>query len=349
MKIRKVILVFTISTLLGFLIYSYLYYSQFGEFPNYSENRNLLFFIFIGTNTIGFLVVWINAILNKILFWKQRTGLRFIIGLLINYFVILLIIYIGVFLYLQLAELNKNVAEILIEYAEIEIRVYILILVLDIFLVVFNFLTFSYKHYSQGQIQTAQLKRKQLELQFEALRTQLSPHYLFNSLNTISSLIYKDKDQTESYIRKLASTYQYILESDRKQLITLREEIDFIKDYCYLIKIRFGKAFKVYIDINKSYLEYYIPPMSIQILIENAVKHNVFDDDEPLEVDIINNENLIYVKNKILRSPDKRESFNIGLGNIRKRYEVFTDKKINIIKNEFFTVELPLLKTKANG
>ena len=133
-------------------------------------------------------------------------------------------------IYLEILAVEFTISTLPKEYIEIKQRIYILILVLDIIIVVFDFLIYSYKYYSQGQIQNARLIRKQIELQFEALKTQLSPHYLFNSLNTISSLIYRDTIQTENYIRKLANTYQYILESDKKQLISLNDEIEFIRD-----------------------------------------------------------------------------------------------------------------------
>jgi len=92
----------------------------------------------------------------------------------------------------------------------------------------------------------------------------------------------------------------------------------------------------------------FIPPISIQILVENAVKHNVFDDENPLEIDIVADEKMVRVKNRILKIPTSRESFKIGLGNIKKRYEVFTDKKIKIVSNNYFIVDLPLLKANQN-
>ena len=345
MKVRKYIPLFFLNTFLGLILYSYLHYSELGEFPRFTDNWFLFSYLIIGANFIGFTLLFINSVLNKIQIWRKKPGLRFISGLIINYLTILSIIYLCVFIYLKLSGLNYAIKTLIEEYHEIAVRIYILTLILDILLVVSDFLIYSYKYYSHGQIKTARLNREQMELQFEALRTQLSPHYLFNSLNTISSLVYKDVNQTEEYIRKLASTYKYILESDKKQLIAVKEEIKFIDDYCYLLQIRFGKAFKVYIDVPKLFNEYLIPPISIQILVENAVKHNVFDDDNPLEVDIIAKENAVIIRNKILKTPANRESFKIGLGNIRKRYEVFTHKKIRIQKDKFFTVELPLLKS----
>lgn len=348
MQIRRLIFIFLVNLFLGLILFSYLYYSQVGDFPKFSSDWILFLYIICGANVIGFSVVAVNDVMNRISFWRKRIGFRFILGIFVNYLLVLSLIILFLWIYLKIFKLNYTIAIILEEFNEVKIRVYILILVLDILFVVFDFLIYSYKYYSQGQLQNARLSRKQMELQFEALRTQLSPHYLFNSLNTISSLIYKDVNQTEEYIRKLAKTYQYILASDKKQLISLNEEIDFINDYCFLLNIRFGKAFKVYIDVEKTFLEYLIPPISIQILVENAVKHNVFDDDNPLEVDIITNDKVVSVKNNILKAPASRESFKIGLSNIRKRYEVFTDKKIKIVKNDSFTVELPLLKPDNN-
>ncbi len=348
MLIRRLISIFLINSILVYILYSYLYYSQVGEFPVYSNDWIRSIYLLICANIIGFSIVVINSLLNKVSFWRRKIGLRFILGIVINYFIILLFIILFVWTYLQIENLNFTISALLEEYHEVKIRVYILVLVLDILFVVFDFLVYSYKYYSQGQIQNAKLARKQMELQFEALRTQLSPHYLFNSLNTISSLIYKDINQTEQYIRKLASTYQYILASDRKQIISLDQEIEFIKDYCYLLNIRFGEALQVNFDVENHFIDYNLPPISIQILVENAVKHNVFDDENPLEVDIYTHENKLVVKNKILKTPASRESFKIGLSNIQKRYQVFTDKDIRIIKNDFFTVELPLLKPKTN-
>ncbi len=349
MQIKKTISIFVLNTIIGLLLYSYLYFSELGEFPKMFKDVVFLIYLLFGANIIGFSIFSINNILNRVPIWRKKIGLRFALGMLINYTSILFLLYVCIFIYIILFKVNLTVGQLIEDYNEITIRIFILTLVLVILLVVSDFLIYSYKFYSQEQIQIARLKREQLELQFEALKTQLSPHYLFNSLNTISSLIYKDIKQTEEYIRKLAGTYKYILDSDKISLISVKEEIEFIKDYCFLLNIRFGDGFNVNFDINNKCNDFFIPPISIQILVENAVKHNVFDENDPLIVDIFSKENSILVKNRIMKSPTNRESFKIGLGNIRKRYDVFTDKKIKIEKNEFFQVELPLLKSMSNG
>lgn len=349
MSIKKIISNFIINSIIGLILFAYLFFSQVGESPAIVENWFLILQVLIGSNIVGFVIFAINILLNKIPFWKRKIGLRFIFGLIVNYAVLLIFIYLVVLIINKLTDFRQSMHLLFEEFEEVVVRIYILSFVLVILLVVSDFLIYSYKYYSQGQIKTARLNREQVELKFEALRTQLSPHYLFNSLNTISSLIYKDEKLTENYIRNLASTYKYILESDKLSLIELKKEIQFIKDYCSLLDIRFGKSFKVNFDVFKSSEKLLIPPISIQILIENAVKHNVFDDETPLLVDVYTTNNSIVVSNEILKTPSNRESFRIGLGNIRKRYEVFTDKKIKITQNKLFMVELPLLKREING
>ncbi|MCK5170258.1 MAG: hypothetical protein KAQ75_10295, partial [Bacteroidales bacterium] len=168
MQIRKIISISIINILLGLILYSYLHYSQLGEFPNYSDNWFLFIYLFFGANIVGFAIVAVNIVLNKLPFWRNKIGLRFIFGIVINFVVILTLVFLCVWLYLKLSELNYTIKALLEEYNEIKLRVYILILVLDILYVVFDFLIYSYKYYSQGQIQNARLSRRQMELQFEA-------------------------------------------------------------------------------------------------------------------------------------------------------------------------------------
>jgi len=193
------------------------------------------------------------------------------------------------------------------------------------------------------QIESERQIRKQIELQFEALKTQLSPHYLFNSLNTISLLIYKDQQLAEKFIRKLALTYQYILDSHEKKLVPIKEEIEFIHAYTYLIKVRYEESFQIDIKIDPVIERALIPPLSIQILIENAVKHNVLSNEEPLTVTIKNNNSFLIIENNILKNPSTQHSFRIGHNNIINRYQYFTDKKIAITKSDKYTVQLPVI------
>ena len=117
-----------------------------------------------------------------------------------------------------------------------------------------EFNTFSYQEYSVGQIRKLRAKRKQLELQFEALKSQLSPHYLFNSMNTISSLVYRDPDVAETFIRNLADTFNYVLYTKEVTLVDVKEEIEALRDYGYLLSIRYASAVDLKIEVDEEFL-----------------------------------------------------------------------------------------------
>jgi len=182
-----------------------------------------------------------------------------------------------------------------------------------------------------------------LELQFEALKSQLSPHYLFNCLNTISSLVHRDPKLTESFIRRLAQTYQYILNTKNRKLVKLAEEIEFVKAYNYLLRVRFEEALKINIDLPEELLASDVPPLTLQILVENAVKHNVISEESPLEISIKADPQTVTVSNNLTRRADVENSFKVGLENIKKRYEFFTEIPVRVVNNELFEVQLPVL------
>jgi LytS/YehU family sensor histidine kinase len=203
---------------------------------------------------------------------------------------------------------------------------------------------FSYQHYTVAQIENIQRDRRQLELQFEALKSQISPHYLFNSLNTISSLIFKDLPSAEQFIRRLAQTYQFILTTQNKRYVRLQEEVDFLQSYYYLLRIRFQQQLEVEINLPQSIMDSKIPPLTLQMLVENAVKHNPVRNDKKLFIYISAMDNTyIRVVNTKTGMRDHVTSFQIGLENIQKRYQFFTDRPIQVKDEEKFSVSLPLI------
>ena len=214
---------------------------------------------------------------------------------------------------------------------------------------IIDFALYSYNQYAIVQIDAAKAARRQLKLQFEALRSQLSPHYLFNSLNTISSLIFKDPDLAEDFIRRLASTYQYILNNNHKQFVTLAEEVEFVKSYDYLLKVRFENNLQLEINLPPNIMDSKIPPLTMQMLVENAVKHNVITKDQPLSIYIHAIDNTdIKITNTKTHAPSDISSFNIGLENIKKRYSYFTNKTVEIEDTQKFSVKLPVISTNLH-
>lgn len=187
----------------------------------------------------------------------------------------------------------------------------------------------------------ARLEKEKAAYQFEALKQQINPHFLFNSLNALASLAYQDAEKTNLFAKKLSSVYRYLLLTADKQLVTLREELSFLNSYLYLENIRFGSAMQVDIDIPNNFLTMKIVPASLQLLVENALKHNIATTESPLHVSIMAHDWALTVTNNLQPRGDVATNKK-GLQNLRSQYEA-CGKTIKIDKSiGKFSVTLPL-------
>ncbi len=220
---------------------------------------------------------------------------------------------------------------------------FVLLIMIITFIVTFSLYSIGFfKEWKKAIIREEELKRNILELEYASLKNQVNPHFLFNSLNVLTSLVGKNDDAVK-YIKKLSDVYRYLLENKDKQTVSLETELKFTEAYIYLHKIRFGENLKS--KINVSDKNFSIVPLSLQMLIENAIKHNIISEDEPLSIDISSSDKYIIVKNNLQVKNTRKTSLNIGLENIKKRYSYLTDKEVVIRKsNDSFVVKLPLLK-----
>ncbi len=195
------------------------------------------------------------------------------------------------------------------------------------------------------ELEVEKLKTESLNSQFESLKNQMSPHFLFNSLTALNNLVEEDPITANTYINRLSQVLRYSLQSNKKQTVTVDEELDFLKSYLFLLKIRYGENLSVKININKDYFSYKIPPLTLQILIENAVKHNEISKSHPLLIKVLSIDNrMIQVVNKIQEKLSPEEGNGIGLHNLSKLFSLL-GKEISILneRNEF-RVEIPLIK-----
>ncbi|MCP4551746.1 MAG: hypothetical protein GY834_06840 [Bacteroidetes bacterium] len=213
---------------------------------------------------------------------------------------------------------------------------------------VFLSLIFSAYGYLQGWRKTAlnaeKLKAEMLAYKYEALRNQINPHFLFNSFNVLSDLIYDDKKQAVRFVQQMSVLFRYVLDSRDKELVPLREEMEFIKSYTFLLKIRFENKVEI-VDEIKTEEDDLIVPMSLQLLIENAVKHNEASSPKPLKIELIRNKNHIEVKNNLQAKNVGDSSNGVGMKNIHQQYKFFTDEQIKTYKSdEAFSVSIPILK-----
>ena len=193
--------------------------------------------------------------------------------------------------------------------------------------------------------QNEALKNQQMKTQFEVLQNQMSPHFLFNSLNTLTTLIAENQDLAISFTQQLSEVYRYILQNKEKELVQLKEELIFSEAYVYLLQMRYPDNLTVSFSISDEYKEYYIAPLTLQILIENSIKHNIISKLEPLEIKVYIENNSIIVYNNLQIKNTIKKSTKTGLDNITKRYEILGKRKINVVKSEnSFIVAIPLIK-----
>jgi len=185
-------------------------------------------------------------------------------------------------------------------------------------------------------------ERSQAELQ--ALTNEMDPHFIFNSLNTLNHLILHQPAEAHSFNNRLAQVYKYFLINKNKELIPLKDELEFIESYFYLLQIRHDDKLQLQTVLHGSSQEVLIPPCSLQILVENAIKHNEFTDENPLKIKVLANDEYLYVSNNIKPKPYAVHSTGIGLKNLSSRYRILLQKDIHIESTrENFTVKLPLI------
>ena len=194
----------------------------------------------------------------------------------------------------------------------------------------------------QTRLENQRLIAENIRNRHEALKNQLNPHFLFNSLNTLDGLIGFDNDKAHDYLQKLSSTFRYIIQN--KEITTLKEELNFAEAYSYMMKIRYGDNLKIQYAVNEKYNHYRIMPLTMQLLIENAIKHNIINDRHPLTIHIETTETeSIKVMNIIQPKLNAETSEGIGLANLVERYQLLFGREVLISKNDIFLVEIPLI------
>lgn len=201
----------------------------------------------------------------------------------------------------------------------------------------------------EAELILEKLKKESFSLQLESLKNQVNPHFLFNSLNVLTELIQHNKQRATEFVKELSDVYRYILHSKNNEVVNMQTELDFIHSFNSLLKIRYADSLDIHYNIENP-TTVMIVPMTLQILVENAIKHNELSSENPLHIQILQETEWIIVKNKIRKKIAEPIRSGIGLKNILQRYEFLTDKKIEIVNDgESFTVKVPVLKFRKYG
>jgi len=341
-KKRKVeIILFIVIMLISpiivsILIQGYNIFSSFHHFIKYTSiGWTLGFTGWIGNSTIKYYTV-------KKLDWTKNPKKANTISLLM--YIVFGLIYCPLIPYLY---------DIWWEVSPSEIRFDVFVKGLMIFSLHLIFVLMFYStqlsnHWMKSIRRNEELKRENLQAKYEVLKNKVNPHFLFNSLNTLSSVIERKPALGSDFVKKLSDIYRYVLEQSDKELVSLDVEMKFVEDYIFLSKKRFGNALTFHSTIPGN-TEIQVVPLGLQTLVENAIKHNIISDDMPLHIEVGMEDDFIVLKNNIQKKniimPDRKPH---GLENLRNRYTYHTDLLIEITESdEFFTVKLPIIKTKS--
>ncbi len=322
------------------LIYSIVYHDQPFRFivVEYLYVILLAFFVLEG-------IRYINNSLDRYLQWEKGATRRFVYQALANtVYAFSVITFFGAYLYQYIGHISTG-RPLFDDLVIISTALTLTILVVAIELGLY----FLNKwRTSLGEIE--RFKKESLEFRHEMLKTQVNPHFLFNSLNTLSSLVYSDPNTAYSFIRKLSNVYRNVLEHRNRGLVSLNEELEAIEPYIDLIIMRFGEKLTIHIDPMEGVLKRQVPPLILQLLIENAIKHNVVSTKYPLTIWVYHEGGKIFIKNTLRLKSSKGYSSKIGLDNIISHYDIVTDRKVDIKQtDDLFIVCLPLLSEGYEG
>lgn len=311
----------------------------------------MIFFLTAASYTfpIAFSNGWINDFLDNKYSWVKDTQLRLVWGVfatvLINALVIFGRNYID-FIWLQ----HQNSADF---FSGLMGRYNFQVLGIALFVSAIlhaRGFVMEWKKAASQQVTEQKIIAKSANAQFESLKNQLDPHFLFNSLNVLDALIEENPRQAQKFTNAMSKIYRYVLDQKDKELVTVEEELDFAETYCQLLKTRFEDSVNFQIAVGETEKRLFVVPLSLQLLLENAIKHNYATAQNPLNIRIYAESGVLIVENNLQQRETAMEREGIGLSNIVQRYALLTRYHVKIEQNNgLFKVKIPILKEKINA
>jgi len=341
-SVKNIILTFIIGCII-FVIGNFLY----NGFDFKSANEFIIDFVFyqLYSFVLGYSNMYFFDYMERRQWKKGDTIKRVVIGI----FGATVITLAGLFVLRSLTALG--IEEITYKefiknesFANYQFGLWITLTVVIIFHVVY-----FYNKYQQNRIKEQKVIAGTASAKFDALKNQLDPHFLFNSLNVLTSLIEENPDNAQKFTTALSKVYRYVLEQKSKELVTVDEELQFAKTYMSLLKMRFEDSIVFEMPEKSSNPESKVVPLSLQLLLENAVKHNMVTSSKPLHIRIYEDYDKLIVENNLQPKQIVKKSSGVGLSNIMQRYELLTNKKVKINQQaKSFAVAIPMLTKQTS-
>lgn len=283
----------------------------------------------------AFLFMYLDAIFEMDRFSKKRISIGFVSSFVISIFIIFLL---------------RIVEDVLIEGERFEIFIqnetlanYVVTIIITFFVTLAFHAFYFYKAYQENKVNQQKIIAGTASAQFESLKNQIDPHFLFNSLNVLSSLIEENPIAAQKFTTSLSKVYRYVLEQKDKELVSVTEELTFAKTYMNLLLMRFENSITFEIPENTTE-DAKVVPLSLQLLLENCIKHNIVSSSKPLHINISTVDNQLVIENNLQKKEILSDGKGVGLQNIINRYALLTERKVRIFQDEkSFKVYLPLL------
>jgi two-component system LytT family sensor kinase len=291
----------------------------------------------------------LNDFLNKKFPWSEATTKRAIVSivsiLIANFIMVYFCNYMNFVVFQKTATTQEYLSG---KYSFMNWFTINVALLISAFLHAKGFME-ELKKTSRKEVVEQKLIAKSANAQFESLKNQLDPHFLFNSLNVLSALIDENPKQAQKFTASMSKIYRYVLEQKDKELVTVEDELEFAKTYCDLLKTRFEDSVDFEFNVRKEDYRKFVVPLSLQLLLENCIKHNFATSSKPLIIKIFSENDTLCIENNLQVREQIKESSGIGLPNIVQRYSLLTKRNVFIEKSDdYFKVKLPVLSSKPS-
>lgn len=322
-------------------------YNHFSGFAVLASFQHFIFRLLLGSFfslLAGFLIaypdLWVILLMNQLFPWNKKLFMRIVLQLVISVFVAVIIISIITLFVNLIGPYEDPLGKVLLYNSLIFAVVNVLLMaILEAWM-------FSLE--SKKARQEAESLHEELsQIRFEVLKSQINPHFMFNSLNVLSGLVSTDAKKAEQFIDQFSMVYRYVLETIEHPVTSLKKELDFTRSYLFLQQIRYGESLTYTLNIPSEKLEFLLPPLSLQIVLENAIKHNIVNELNPLLIEIYYKEGFLMIRNPVQPKVSMGKSTGLGLKNLTKRYALISKKQpVFKLENEYYLAQLPLIKSE---
>jgi hypothetical protein len=323
-----------------------LFNMSLGNAAYFNKNLVLVFgFIALYTFSLSYANALVFRYLDKVFVEDRFSPKRIIIGFVSSFFVSIFVIFL-LRIFEDVIYQNKSFDE----FIKNERPANYVAAIIITFIITLSFYAFNfYKAYQDNRLKEQKIIAGTANAKFESLKSQIDPHFLFNSLNVLSSLIEENPDNAQKFTTSLSKIYRYVLEQKDKELVTVQEELNFAKTYMNLLKMRFENSITFELPTDFESPEAKVVPLSLQLLLENTIKHNVVSENKPLHIKIYIKDNFLVVENNLQKKEVLQDRRGVGLQNIVSRYAILSERKVLIDENnQSFAVYLPILTKQIN-